>query len=140
MAELARAFPNVIIQREDDDSDTDPLLGEDDTALENADKLKVILCIAAAGGSAHIAGMTASETEIPVIAFPVPSSTNGQYESDASMRDMPPGIPNGTSAYESVIVDQAKTIYERTCNSSEQIYISPELEISPEIRKLIEGF
>lgn len=55
--------------------------------------------IGAAGGSAHLAGMTASETLLPVVALPVKSSTfNGNMagmDSLLSMIQMPPGIPNG---------------------------------------------
>jgi 5-(carboxyamino)imidazole ribonucleotide mutase len=50
--------------------------------------------IAAAGGSAHIAGMTASETSVPVVALPVLSSLGG-IDALLSMAQMPPGIPNG---------------------------------------------
>ena len=52
------------------------------------------VCIAAAGGSAHLAGMTASETLQPVVALPVQSALGGT-ESLLSMAQMPPGIPNG---------------------------------------------
>lgn len=51
--------------------------------------------IAAAGGSAHLAGMTASESSIPVVALPVESSLGGE-DALLSMAQMPPGIPNGT--------------------------------------------
>lgn len=57
-----------------------------------ANKFKV--CIAAAGGSAHLAGMTASETSVPVVALPVESSLGG-LDSLLSMIQMPPGIANG---------------------------------------------
>lgn len=51
--------------------------------------------IAGAGGSAHLAGMTASETAIPVIAVPVISSAMKGLDSLLSMMNMPPGVPNG---------------------------------------------
>ena len=82
--------------------------------------------------------MTASETHIPVIGYPVPSSTNGQYESDASMRDMPPHKPNGVSAYESVIVDQAKAIYDFSTEKSQEVYLDPSLEISVPAQEIID--
>ncbi|NQZ84174.1 MAG: AIR carboxylase family protein [Nanoarchaeales archaeon] len=53
-----------------------------------------LVSIAAAGGSAHLAGMTASETCIPVVALPVTSSVGG-LDALLSMAQMPPGIPNG---------------------------------------------
>lgn len=55
--------------------------------------LKVI--IAGAGGSAHLPGMTASETELPVIAVPV-KRDNHDHEALWSNIKMPPGIPLAT--------------------------------------------
>lgn len=54
-----------------------------------------LVCIGSAGGSAHLAGMTASETPIPVIALPVKTSYLDGLDSLLSMVQMPPGIPNG---------------------------------------------
>jgi hypothetical protein len=81
--------------------------------------------------------MTASDTHIPVIGFPVPSSTNGQFDSDASMRDMPPHIPNGVSAYEDVLIQQAKAIYDFDIKSSQEIYLDPSLQISEVAQEII---
>jgi 5-(carboxyamino)imidazole ribonucleotide mutase len=53
------------------------------------------VCIGSAGGSAHLPGMTASETPIPVIALPVKTSYLDGLDSLLSMVQMPPGIPNG---------------------------------------------
>jgi phosphoribosylaminoimidazole carboxylase PurE protein len=55
--------------------------------------LKVI--IAGAGGSAHLPGMTASETILPVIAVPV-KRDNHDHEALWSNIKMPPGIPLAT--------------------------------------------
>lgn len=74
MAELARAFPNVLESLESDNT----FKNVTPEVIAVAGRLQVVICIAAAGGSAHIAGMTASETEVPVIGYPVPSRTNGQ--------------------------------------------------------------
>ncbi len=54
------------------------------------------VCIGSAGGSAHLPGMTASETPLPVIALPVKTSYLDGLDSLLSMIQMPPGIPNGT--------------------------------------------
>lgn len=54
--------------------------------------LKVI--IAGAGGSAHLPGMTASETTLPVIAIPVRKGEG--HEAFWSNIKMPPGIPLAT--------------------------------------------
>lgn len=55
--------------------------------------LRVI--IAGAGGSAHLAGMTASHTPLPVIAVPV-KRDNHDHEALWSNIKMPPGIPLAT--------------------------------------------
>lgn len=55
--------------------------------------LKVI--IAGAGGSAHLPGMTASSTTLPVIAIPV-KKEGGGHEAFWSNIKMPPGIPLAT--------------------------------------------
>jgi phosphoribosylaminoimidazole carboxylase PurE protein len=55
--------------------------------------LKVI--IAGAGGSAHLPGMTASHTPLPVIAVPV-KRDNHDHEALWSSIKMPPGIPLAT--------------------------------------------
>ena len=51
--------------------------------------------IAGAGGSAHLPGMTASETTLPVIAIPVKKEGSGN-EAFWSNIKMPPGIPLAT--------------------------------------------
>ena len=51
--------------------------------------------IAGAGGSAHLPGMTASETRLPVIAIPVKRDHHG-HEAFWSNIKMPPGIPLAT--------------------------------------------
>lgn len=53
------------------------------------------VCIGSAGGSAHLPGMTASETPIPVVALPVKTSYLDGLDSLLSMVQMPTGIPNG---------------------------------------------
>lgn len=58
--------------------------------------LKVI--IAAAGGAAHLAGVIAASTIIPVLACPMQTSSLGGLDSLLSMVQMPGGIPVGTLA------------------------------------------
>lgn len=58
--------------------------------------LKVI--IAGAGGSAHLPGMTASLTTLPVIGVPVKTKTMRGRDSLYSIVQMPPGIPVATVA------------------------------------------
>jgi phosphoribosylaminoimidazole carboxylase PurE protein len=52
--------------------------------------------IAAAGGSAHLPGMTASETTVPVVGIPVPTEHLGGLDSLYSIVQMPDGCPVGT--------------------------------------------
>jgi 5-(carboxyamino)imidazole ribonucleotide mutase len=61
-----------------------------------ADGFKVI--IAGAGGAAHLPGMTASLTELPVFGVPVESKTLSGVDSLYSIVQMPAGIPVGTLA------------------------------------------
>ena len=58
--------------------------------------IKVI--IAGAGGSAHLPGMTASMTTLPVLGVPVRSKTMDGLDSLLSIVQMPGGIPVGTLA------------------------------------------
>ncbi|KAB2914881.1 MAG: 5-(carboxyamino)imidazole ribonucleotide mutase [Hyphomicrobiaceae bacterium] len=58
--------------------------------------LKVI--IAGAGGAAHLPGMTASMTTLPVLGVPVPTKALSGQDSLLSIVQMPAGIPVGTLA------------------------------------------
>lgn len=61
-----------------------------------ASGLKVI--IAGAGGAAHLPGMTAALTQIPVLGVPIRSSTLDGQDSLLSIVQMPAGVPVGTLA------------------------------------------
>ncbi len=54
--------------------------------------------IAGAGGAAHLAGVVAAHTPLPVIGIPVKSKALHGYDSLLSMVQMPPGIPVATVA------------------------------------------
>lgn len=58
--------------------------------------LRVI--IAGAGGAAHLPGMTASKTSLPVFGVPVESKTLKGMDSLLSIAQMPAGVPVGTLA------------------------------------------
>jgi 5-(carboxyamino)imidazole ribonucleotide mutase len=58
--------------------------------------VKVI--IAGAGGAAHLPGMTASMTELPVLGVPIESRALKGLDSLLSIAQMPAGIPVGTLA------------------------------------------
>nr|WP_315381442.1 5-(carboxyamino)imidazole ribonucleotide mutase [uncultured Sphingomonas sp.] len=68
-----------------------------DYATSAADRgLKVI--IAGAGGAAHLPGMAAAMTHLPVLGVPVESKTMKGLDSLYSIVQMPGGIPVGTLA------------------------------------------
>lgn len=54
------------------------------------------LIIAGAGSSAHLAGVTAAETTLPVIGIPIDSSPLSGFDALLSTVQMPPGVPVGT--------------------------------------------
>jgi len=54
--------------------------------------------IAGAGGAAHLPGMTASMTDLPVLGVPVRSQTLDGLDSLLSIVQMPAGVPVGTLA------------------------------------------
>ncbi len=58
--------------------------------------LKVI--IAAAGGAAHLPGMVAANTILPVLGVPIPATVLNGIDSLLSIVQMPKGVPVGTLA------------------------------------------
>src|SRR5437764_5011435 len=54
--------------------------------------------VAGAGGAAHLPGMTASMTALPVFGVPVESKAMSGIDSLYSIVQMPPGVPVGTLA------------------------------------------
>lgn len=65
-------------------------------ATARARGLKVI--IAGAGGAAHLPGMTAAKTSLPVLGVPVASKLLGGMDSLLSIAQMPSGVPVATFA------------------------------------------
>ncbi len=64
----------------------------------NAEKNNIKVIIAGAGGSAHLPGMIASLTTIPVLGVPIESKKLKGLDSLLSIVQMPKGIPVGTLA------------------------------------------
>ena len=56
------------------------------------------IIIAAAGGAAHLAGVTAAKTALPVLGVPMESKSLHGLDSLLSMVQMPGGVPVGTLA------------------------------------------
>ncbi len=65
---------------------------------ENAAKRGLRVLIAGAGGAAHLPGMLAAKTLLPVLGVPVKSSALGGLDSLLSIVQMPKGVPVGTLA------------------------------------------
>ena len=65
---------------------------------ENAESKGLEVIIAGAGGAAHLAGMTAAKTPIPVLGVPMQSKALNGLDSLLSIVQMPSGIPVGTLA------------------------------------------
>jgi 5-(carboxyamino)imidazole ribonucleotide mutase len=64
----------------------------------SAESRGIEVIIAGAGGAAHLPGMTASKTVLPVLGVPVESKTLKGLDSLLSIAQMPGGIPVGTLA------------------------------------------
>ncbi|MDO9628656.1 MAG: 5-(carboxyamino)imidazole ribonucleotide mutase [Acholeplasmataceae bacterium] len=65
---------------------------------ENAEKRGFEIIIAGAGGAAHLPGMVASKTILPVLGVPIQSKELNGIDSLLSIAQMPAGIPVGTLA------------------------------------------
>src|ERR687893_2489342 len=64
----------------------------------SAKKRGVEVIIAGAGGSAHLPGMVASLTAVPVIGVPIKTKSLDGLDSLLSVAQMPPGVPVATVA------------------------------------------
>ena len=64
----------------------------------NADQRGLQVIIAAAGGAAHLAGVVAAHTTLPVIGLPVPTSNLGGLDSLLSTVQMPGDVPVASMA------------------------------------------
>lgn len=65
---------------------------------ESAHERGIEVIIAGAGGAAHLPGMTAAKTHLPVLGVPVQSKAFNGMDSLLSIVQMPAGIPVGTLA------------------------------------------
>jgi 5-(carboxyamino)imidazole ribonucleotide mutase len=65
---------------------------------EEAEAQGIQIIIAAAGGAAHLPGMVAAKTHLPVLGIPVQSKSLSGLDSLLSIVQMPGGIPVGTLA------------------------------------------
>lgn len=65
---------------------------------EEADGRGIEVIIAGAGGAAHLPGMAAAKTALPVLGVPVQSKALNGIDSLLSIAQMPAGVPVGTMA------------------------------------------
>lgn len=65
---------------------------------ERAEERGLLVIIAAAGGAAHLPGMVAAKTLLPVLGVPVPATLLNGLDALLSIVQMPKGIPVGTLA------------------------------------------
>jgi 5-(carboxyamino)imidazole ribonucleotide mutase len=63
-----------------------------------AESRGIEVIIAAAGGAAHLPGMVAAKTTLPVLGVPVPATLLNGLDSLLSIVQMPKGVPVGTLA------------------------------------------
>jgi 5-(carboxyamino)imidazole ribonucleotide mutase len=89
--ELGVAYEKAIVSAH---RTPDKLFDYAETAVERG--LRVI--IAGAGGAAHLPGMTAAKTRLPVLCVPVISHALNGLDSLLSIVQMPKGVPVGTLA------------------------------------------
>jgi len=69
-----------------------------DRFVGGAEARGIRVFIAGAGGAAHLAGVLASKTVLPVIGVPIPTQVSGGLDSLLSIVQMPKGIPVATVA------------------------------------------
>ena len=69
---------------------------------ESAERRGLKVIIAAAGGAAHLPGVTAAQTILPVIGVPIKSKALSGLDSLLSIVQMPPGVPVATVSIDGV--------------------------------------
>jgi 5-(carboxyamino)imidazole ribonucleotide mutase len=65
---------------------------------ETAEERGLLVIIAGAGGAAHLPGMVAAKTLVPVLGVPVPATVLQGVDALLSIVQMPKGVPVGTLA------------------------------------------
>jgi len=65
---------------------------------EQAESRGLQVIIAAAGGAAHLPGMLAAKTLVPVLGVPIPATVLNGQDALLSIAQMPAGVPVGTLA------------------------------------------
>lgn len=76
---------------------------EAENFAKNAEANGIGVIVAAAGKAAHLGGVLAAYTTLPVVALPIKSSTLDGLDALLSMVQMPPGIPVATVAIDGAL-------------------------------------
>ncbi|MFM6976439.1 MAG: 5-(carboxyamino)imidazole ribonucleotide mutase [Sphingobacteriaceae bacterium] len=104
---------------------------------ENAAKNGLKVIIAGAGGAAHLPGMVASITHIPVIGVPVKSSNSlDGWDSILSILQMPNGIPVATVALNAA--KNAGLLAAQILGTSDEVLSKKLIAYKEELRKKVE--
>ncbi len=98
MNEAARALELFGVPYEIDVSSAHRSPARTSEFSRNAASRGIRVIIAGAGGAAHLAGVIAAETILPVIAVPIAATTLGGLDALLAMVQMPAGIPVATVA------------------------------------------
>lgn len=96
---------------------------------KSAESRGIEVIIAGAGGAAHLPGMCASQTVLPVLGVPVESRTLKGLDSLLSIAQMPAGVPVGTLA-----------IGEAGAKNAALLAISILANSRPDLRKKLQAF
>ncbi len=98
MREAAKALDGFGIAYEMDVTSAHRSPARTSEYARNAADRGIKVIIAGAGGAAHLAGVIAAETTLPVIGVPIPSTTLQGLDSLLAIVQMPAGIPVATVA------------------------------------------
>ena len=98
MNEAAKALDDFGIPYEIDIASAHRSPARTSELSRNAEGRGIKIIIAGAGGAAHLAGVIAAETTLPVIAVPIASTPLNGLDSLLAMVQMPAGIPVATVA------------------------------------------
>jgi 5-(carboxyamino)imidazole ribonucleotide mutase len=98
MNEAAKALDDFGIAYEIDVTSAHRSPARTSEYARNAAGRGVKVIIAGAGGAAHLAGVIAAETTLPVIGVPIPSTPLNGMDSLLAIVQMPAGIPVATTA------------------------------------------
>jgi 5-(carboxyamino)imidazole ribonucleotide mutase len=98
MNEAAKALEDFSIPYEIDVTSAHRSPARTTEFARNAASRGIKVIIAGAGGAAHLAGVIAAETTLPVIGVPIPSTPLNGLDSLLAIVQMPAGIPVATTA------------------------------------------